>query len=294
MDRPSDDGRSGDAWYDGLEDLGTFAASGPVSRFFVLLAQGVSTDPQSRRYSVYLPGGMAGIGNDRAARIWYKAMTEQLFAADDFDALRAATVTAAQELYQVGSPEEQATMKAWAAVNVGSAPGEGPRPRVTFPVTNPPGSFLEVNAVPHGILSRVQTFCTRARVKIKVDVANTDDKRTTLSLATPSQSYQVGTVNDDGTWTTPSFIFYGDLHQIISTSVADPREFAKGQVLLVECDADTDTQTDAIDLGLVAMQWGITQQSPPYIAAMIVNDTDWDIVFFGQAFANTYAAGVAP
>jgi Zn-dependent metalloprotease len=294
MDRPSDDGRSGDVWYDGLQDLGMFAASGPAARFFVLLAQGVSTDPQSRRYSAYLPGGMAGIGNDHAARIWYKGMTEQLFSAADYDDARAATVTAAQELYGIGSTEEQATMKAWAAVNVGSAPGEGPRPRVTFPVTNPPGSFLDNKAVPHGILSRVQMFCTRARVNIKVDVANTDDKRTTLSLATPSQSYQVGTVNADGTWTTPSWIYYGDLHQIISTSVADPREFAKGQVLLVECDADTDTQADAIDLGLVAMQWGITQQLPPYPAAMIVNDTDWDIVFFSQAFANTYAASLNP
>jgi Zn-dependent metalloprotease len=294
MDRPSDDGGSGDAWYDGLEDLGSYASSGPVSRFFVLLAQGVSTDPQSRRYSAYLPGGMAGIGNDHAARIWYKAMTEQLFAADDFDAARAATVTAAQELYGVGSNEEQSTMKAWAAVNVGSAPGEGPRVRVTFPVTNPPGSFFDVNAVPHGILSRVQIFPTRARVTIKVDVANTSDKRTTLSLATPSQGYQVGTVNDDGTWSTPSFGFYGDLQQLISTSVADPREFAKGHVLVVECDADTDGQSDAIDLGLIAMQWGV--QFPPFPSAALAGfqTTDWDFVFFGQAFTNAWAAGLTP
>jgi Zn-dependent metalloprotease len=293
MDRPSDDGASGDAWYDGLEDLGSHLASGPVTRFFVLLAQGVSTDPQSRRYSVYLPQGMAGIGNDHAARIWYRALTEQLFASDNFDDARAATVTAAQELYGVGSVEEQATMKAWAAVNVGSAPGEGPRPRVTMPVMNPPGSFLSDNAQPHGILSRAQLFCTRATVKIRSDVANTDDKRTTLSLAIPGHAWEVGSINADGTWNTPSWNYYGDLQQLIVTSVADPREFAQAQTVVTECDADSDTQTDAIDLGLVAMQWGL-QGFPPYTQAILVNNTDWDLVFFGQSFTNSWPVAPAP
>jgi hypothetical protein len=131
-------------------------------------------------------------------------------------------------------------------------------------------------------------------VKIKVDVANTADTRTTLSLATPTQGYQVGVVNDDGTWTTPSIIFGGDLQQLIASSVADPREFAKGHVLVVELDADTDGQSDAIDLGLFAMQWGV--QFPPFPAAALsgFQTTDWDFVFFGQAFTNAWAAGLTP
>ncbi len=33
-------------------------------------------------------------------------------------------------------------MRAWAAVNVGEAPGEAPRVRVSMPVIHPAGSFL--------------------------------------------------------------------------------------------------------------------------------------------------------
>lgn len=292
MDRPSDDGFSGDQWYDGLEDLGPHAASGPVDRFFVLLAQGVSTDAASPRYSAYLPGGMPGLGNDRAARIWYKALTEQLFAADDFDAARAATIAAAKDLYGAGATEEQSVMKAWAAVNVGSAPGEATRVRVTFPVTNGPGSFLDHNAFPSGILSRVQFFPTRARVRIRADVANATDKRLTWALATPNEGFEAGHIDADGVWTTPSFNYYGELLTVTARSAVDPRQYAKGHALLVGMDADTDGQTDALDLGAVAMNWGV--QQPPNAAVLMTgigHVSDWDLVFFTEAVANAWPAG---
>jgi hypothetical protein len=298
MDRPSDDGRSGDVWFDGLEDLGPHWAAGPVDRFFVFLAQGVSTDPKSRRYSAYLNGGMAGLGNDRAARIWYRALTEYLIAVDDFDGARDATVTAAQELYGKGSAEEQAVMKAWAAVNVGSAPGEGPRVRVTLPVTNGPDSFLAKNAYPPGILSRVQFFPTRTRVMINANVANSSDKAIKLGLSAPivdggvttPDGMEYGHLNDDGTWTTPSFT-YADLLPLVAISHADPLQFAKAHVLIVEIDADTDDEADAIDLGLTAACWGV--RNLPFPAASVAGNfiiSDWDLVFFNEAFAGAFNA----
>jgi hypothetical protein len=293
LDRPSDDNISGDEWYDGLQDLAPWYTAGPIRRFFVLLAQGVSTDPSSRRYSAYLKGGMPGIGNDRAARIWYRALTEQLIAAADFDDARAATVIAAQELYGQGSTEEQAVIKAWAAVNVGSAPGEGPRVRVTLPVTNGPDSFLAKNAYPPGILSRVQFFPTRAHVAIRASVANTSDERIQVSFGKPGESQETGHVNADGSWTTPSFT-YGDLRTMSVASAADPLQYAKAQVLIVELDADTDGQADALDLGLVAMSWGVKNLPTP--TASVIGWTpisDWDLVFFDEAFANAWPAAHA-
>jgi Zn-dependent metalloprotease len=302
MDRPSDDGRSGDLWYDGLQDLGPHFASGPIDRFFVLLSQGVSTDPNSRRFSAYLKGGLTGIGNDRAARIWYRALTEYLIAVDDFDGARSATVTAAQELYGEGSNEEQAVMKAWAAVNVGSAPGEGPRVRVTLPVTNGPDSFLGTNAYPQGSLGRVQFFPTRARVTIRADVANSSDTGILLGSSqpvvasdgsVPADAMAYGHINDDGTWTTPSFT-YGDLLPLFAISHADPLQFAQAHALIVELDTDLDGDVDAVDLGLVAATWGA--RNNPFPAASTSGQsvvTDWDVVFFNEAFADAWARSSA-
>jgi hypothetical protein len=232
---------------------------------------------------------MAGIGNHRAAAIWYKALTEYLAPDTDFLAARAGSVKAAQDLYGAGSAEEAAVMRAWAAVNVGSAPGEGPRVRVTFPTTNPPGSFLHNFAVPNGVLSKVQILPTRATVQIAVEVANTTDKALAFSPPTHPSGWQAGEVAADGTWTTPSWPYYAELLAVKATSHADPRQFAKGYALLMEIDSDTDNEVDALDLGEVAMNWGLPQavHQPAAVAGQYSVD-DWDVVFWTQAFQNGY------
>ena len=40
-------------------------------------------------------------------------------------------------------------------------------------------------------------------------------------------------------------------------SKADPLEYAEGAVWVVDGDADADTQFDALDLGAVALSWGL-------------------------------------
>jgi Zn-dependent metalloprotease len=295
MYRPSLDGVSADAWYDGLEQADVHFSSGPINRMFFYLSQGGSSDPADPTYSVYLPGGMKGIGNDRAARIWFRALTEQFGPATNFETARAGAIAAAQELFSPGSAEEAAVMNAFAAVNVGAASGQQPRVKVVMPVVNPPGSFLFTNAVPDGVLSKVQIFPTRADVKVRVVVQNATDQRVTWVLGSPHGSYQAGNIDADGTWRTPSFPFYADLIAINATSVADPTQFARGQALLVELDADTDGEVDAIDLGSVAMAWGL-KAMPPQPAVMVAGGggptavDDWDLVFFTQGFMNAWAA----
>jgi hypothetical protein len=270
-------------------------SSGPINRMFFFLSQGGSSDPADPTYSVYLPGGMKGLGNDRAARIWFKALTEQFGPAANFETARAGAIAAAQDLYSPGSAEEAAVMNAFAAINVGSAPGQPSRVKVTMPVVNPPGSFLYANAQPDGILSKVQIFPTRAEVKVRVAVQNSADQRVTWTLSSPHGAPQAGNILPGGTWQTPGFPFYADLISMSATSVADPTQFARGHALLVELDADTDLEVDAIDLGSVAMAWGLTVM-PPQPAVMVAGGggatsvDDWDLVFFTQGFMNAWAA----
>jgi hypothetical protein len=288
MYQPSLDGASADGWYDGLDDLDVHLSSGPVNRFFYFLASGASADAQSPSHSVFLPAGMPGLGNDRAARIWYKTLTELLASDADFDAARAASITAAQELFGAGSAEETAVMSAWAAVNVGEPRDAPPRVRIRMPVMNPRGSFLDKNAYPRGILSKVQFYPTRADVMLQAVVENTDDQAAEFSLAAPGQGEIAGHIGADGSWTTPAFAFYSALLPITATAHADPTQFARANALLVELDADTDGESDAIDLGLVAMTWGAQAPSTAVQIAGLGDVSDWDLVFFNEAMRNAW------
>ncbi len=62
-----------------------------------------------------------GIGADKAAAIWYKALTEYMFQTSDFAWTRSATMQAASVLYGEGSDAQNAVCRAWFAVGVGSS-----------------------------------------------------------------------------------------------------------------------------------------------------------------------------
>ena len=290
MYHPSLDGASADGWFDGIDIIDVHYSSGPLNRSFYFLACGSSSNPSSTTYSPYYPAGMTGIGNDKAARIWYKTLTEHLLPDADFDAARAAAITSAQELYGVGSAEELAVMKAWSAVNVGLAPGQAPRVRVTYPVINGEGSWLDTNAQPSGILRRVQIFPTRTNVQVACNVENTTNKSLTFTTPKWHGYAPAGTIQTNGTWTTPNWNFYEELLSIKATSQADPSQFAWTWTLLVNLDADTDTDIDAIDLGATAMSWYKPSAyfDTPNQNARIAGGGDWDVVFFNQAFSNAF------
>ncbi|HJV22320.1 MAG TPA: M4 family metallopeptidase [Holophagaceae bacterium] len=298
MYKPSLDGMSTDNWYDGVELLDVHFSSGAPNRFFYFLSQGASANASSLSYSPYLPSGMTGLGNDKAARIWYKTLTEQLTSDADFMAARDGSVQAATDLAATpgsgfDASDVLAVQKAWAAVNVGVVPGAPQPVRISLPVMNPPGSFLDQNAYPSGILSKVQFFPTKTNVFVRADVTNTTDTRVDFSTPTWTtwSGAEVGHINPDGSWQTPSFAFYGELLNITATSKADPRQYSKGYVLLVESDADLDQDTDALDLGAVAMNWGLPHT--PHPSTAITGDFgvgDWDVVFLGESLGNAFPA----
>ena len=118
MDRPSNDGQSPDAWFSGLGDLDVHFASGPMNRCFYFLSQGASAGAGDA-HSDYLPLGMKGLGNQKAAQIWYRTLTTYLVASSDYAAARKGAIRAARDLYGPDSREEQAVWRAFHGINVG-------------------------------------------------------------------------------------------------------------------------------------------------------------------------------
>lgn len=66
--------------------------------------------------------GLTGIGKDKAAAIWYAALTTQFTSSTNYAQARTGTLAAASTLYGAGSAEYNAVNAAWAAVNVNAAP----------------------------------------------------------------------------------------------------------------------------------------------------------------------------
>lgn len=68
---------------------------------------------------------VTGITADKAAKIWYKALTAYMTASTDFAGARTATLNAATDLYGAASAEYTTIQTAWCAVGVGACPGAG-------------------------------------------------------------------------------------------------------------------------------------------------------------------------
>ena len=62
--------------------------------------------------------GVGGAHRDQIEKIFYRAFTSFLAPSATFSQARAATLQAARELYQAGSPAETAVLQAWSAVGV--------------------------------------------------------------------------------------------------------------------------------------------------------------------------------
>ncbi len=290
MIKPSTDGVSADNWYAGIKYLDVHFSSGPMNRFFYFLAQGASSDKTSQSYSPYLPEGMQGIGNDHAARIWYEAMTAWMTPMAKYADARNAAVNAATQLFGAGAPEVDAVKKAMAAINVGSAT-DTPRVLIDFPVAQVPGTPLNVSGT--GMLARMPIVAMNTTVKLQAEVHNAKDTSVTWKAGGMPGAYNSpgfrtagGTTTADGTWSPDNV---SGFHAMTVVSNADPLEYAEGVAWVVDGDADADTEFDAIDLGAVALSWGLDG----WVNAThsIVGDgfvDSLDVAAIDEAFKNAY------
>ncbi|MBD0690348.1 peptidase [Streptomyces sp. CBMA123] len=121
MDQPSKDGSSADYWDANVGNLDVHYSSGVANHFFYLLSEG-SGAKTVNGFSYNSPtadgSSLAGIGRDKAAQIWYKALTAYFTSTTDYAGARTATLSAASDLYGANSAEYNAVAATWTAVNV--------------------------------------------------------------------------------------------------------------------------------------------------------------------------------
>jgi Zn-dependent metalloprotease len=98
--------------YTGTSDSGgVHINSGIPNHVFYLLAKG---GPHA-----HVAGTpVTGIGADKAAKIWYKALTTYMTSSTNFAGARTATLNAANALYGVGSAESVSVAQAWTACGI--------------------------------------------------------------------------------------------------------------------------------------------------------------------------------
>jgi Zn-dependent metalloprotease len=133
MYKPSKDGTSPDEWYPLMGQLNVHYSSGPMNRAFYFLSQGASSTSSSDYYTPRLPSGMTGVGNDKAARIWFRAMSVYLTPSSFYWDARMASIRAARDLYGSGSAEVAAVKNAFAGINVGTvAAADDSDPAITL------------------------------------------------------------------------------------------------------------------------------------------------------------------
>jgi len=121
MYKPSRDGRSPDFYSSTLGRLDVHYSSGVANHFFFLLAHGSQIDALCDNIASPMTNGVTsitGIGNDKAGRIWYRALTAYMTSSTNYAGARTATLNAATDLYGAGSPEYNTVNTAWLAVNV--------------------------------------------------------------------------------------------------------------------------------------------------------------------------------
>ncbi|MFI2610610.1 M4 family metallopeptidase [Kitasatospora sp. NPDC018619] len=121
MDQPSKDGRSADYWSSSVGGLDVHYSSGVANHFFYLLAEGSgakTVNGVSYNSPTYNNASLAGIGRDKAAQIWYRALTTYFTSSTNYAAARTGTLKAAADLYGASSTEYAAVAATWTAVNV--------------------------------------------------------------------------------------------------------------------------------------------------------------------------------
>ncbi|HJV22840.1 MAG TPA: M4 family metallopeptidase [Holophagaceae bacterium] len=121
MHKPSRDGASADFWTKRVGHLDVHYSSGVGNHFFFLLAHGSQVDSLSENEASPLMNGVTGItgiGNDKAARIWFRALSAYMTSRTTYAGARTATLSAAKDLYGDSSVEYATVATAWTAVNV--------------------------------------------------------------------------------------------------------------------------------------------------------------------------------
>ncbi len=114
MPNPESDGLSKGCWSATVKGLDPHFSSGIANHFFYLLSEGTTAATHTCNTKV----SFTGVGADKAAAIWYRALTVYLTSDAKFADARQATIQAATDLYGAKSTAVARVTSAWKAVKV--------------------------------------------------------------------------------------------------------------------------------------------------------------------------------
>jgi Zn-dependent metalloprotease len=139
MYQPSLDGHSPNCYTSGNGSLDPHYSLGPLTHWFFLLAVG-SGDHGYGDSPTCNSSTLSGVGNDKAGKIWYRALASYANSNENYANARTDSLKAAADLYGTHCAEYNAVNAAWAAVSVtgsdpvpGTCPGQPGAPTVTNP-----------------------------------------------------------------------------------------------------------------------------------------------------------------
>ncbi|NBW82390.1 PKD domain-containing protein [bacterium] len=118
MFQPELDGNSKGCWDSNLASLDVHFSSGVGNHFFYLLAEGSAPQAPLPKSPTCDNSSVIGIGRDKAAKIWYRALTVYMTSTTNYAAARVATLRASIDLFGAASIETRTVNAAWNAVSV--------------------------------------------------------------------------------------------------------------------------------------------------------------------------------
>ncbi|MFD7733121.1 M4 family metallopeptidase [Kitasatospora phosalacinea] len=169
MDNPAADGSSLSCYSSRAGQVDVHYSSGIANHFFYLTAEGTGAKTiggLSHNGTPCNGDSFSGIGKEKAAAIWYRALSTYMTSTTNYSSARTATLQAAADLYGTNSQERYIVSKAWAAVSLGTAlpdPGGNPSPSPTAsPTSSPTGNPNPGNALANGDFEQGATGWTQS------------------------------------------------------------------------------------------------------------------------------------
>jgi hypothetical protein len=133
---PHKDGASDNCWTSRTPSKDPHYSSGVANHFFYLLAVGSANSLGFPVSPTCNGSAVTGIGNEKAGKIWYKALSTYMVSSETYARARQDSLKAASDLYGQCGTEYQAVQAAWSAVSVSgsdaSCGGGTPPPTGTY------------------------------------------------------------------------------------------------------------------------------------------------------------------
>ncbi|MFD8597558.1 M4 family metallopeptidase [Kitasatospora sp. NPDC059646] len=168
MDNPAADGSSLSCYSSRAGQVDVHYSSGIGNHFFYLAAEGTGAKTIGGLPHNGTPcngDSFGGIGKDKAAAVWYRALTTYMTSTTTYSSARTATLQAAADLYGANSQERYIVSKAWAAVSLGTAlpdPGGSTSSPSPSPSGSPTGNPNPGNALTNGDFEQGATGWTQS------------------------------------------------------------------------------------------------------------------------------------